>query len=356
MELIKLAIRMSFTETAFKQAYDAPLTGILRAKPEDFIVEEQCHIQASGQGEHLWLQVRKTGANTDWVAGQLARIADIPKKDVGFAGLKDRHAVTTQWFSLQLAGKADPDFSQDLPEEVEILQTVRHDKKLKRGALTGNRFVLTLRDVQGDMEQAQSIIEQIKQQGVPNYFGEQRFGHDRNNLNRAQDWFEGKFRPKSRNLKSLCLSAARSWIFNHILSKRIEQGTWNQRVAGDVFMLEGSHSCFADDASEDLATRLQTMDIHPTGAAWGRGTLKSQADVLALENQIAEQFDVFCQGLEKNGLQQERRALRVNIADLSLEVLESDVVRLSFNLPAGSYATVLLAQLGAFTEPDFREA
>lgn len=347
---------MSFIETQFKQAYAAPLKGILRSKPEDFIVEEQCHIQPSGQGEHLWLQVRKTGANTDWVAGQLAQIAGIPKKDVGFAGLKDRHAVTTQWFSLQLAGKADPDFSNDLPEGVEILQAIRHDKKLKRGALTGNRFVLTLRDVQGDMAQAQTIIEQIKQQGIPNYFGEQRFGHDRNNLNRAQDWFEGKFRPKSRNLKSLCLSAARSWLFNHILSKRIEQGTWNQRMAGDVFMLEGSHSCFADDGSDELTQRLQEQDIHPTGAAWGRGSLTSQADVLTLETEVVEPFSAFCQGLEKNGLQQERRALRIKLSDITLESLESDVIRLSFELPAGAYATVVLAQLGEFTEPDFREA
>lgn len=345
---------MNFTETQFAQAYSAPLTGILRSKPEDFIVEEQCHIQPTGQGEHLWLHIRKTGANTDWVAGQLAQIAEIAKKDVGFAGLKDRHAVTLQWFSLHLPGKADPDFSV-LPEGVELLQSIRHDKKLKRGALTGNRFVLTLRDIQGDLAEAQAIVEQVSAQGMPNYFGEQRFGHERNNLNRALDWFQGKFRPKSRNLKSLCLSAARSWLFNHILAQRIEQGTWNQRMAGDVFMLEGSNACFVDDASDGLAQRLETLDIHPTGAAWGRGQLASQAEVQTLEQAIAEQFPDFCLGLEKNGLSQERRALRVKIQGLSLESLEDNVVRLSFDLPAGSYATVLLAQLGQFTEPDFRD-
>ncbi|WP_020559156.1 tRNA pseudouridine(13) synthase TruD [Thiofilum flexile] len=333
--------------TEFIPAYAAPLTGQFRVHHSDFKVDEQMDITLSGQGEHLWLQVRKTGANTDWVAGQLARCAGIKEMEVGYAGLKDRHAVTTQWFSLQLAGKPDPDFSALLPE-IEILQSTRHDKKLKRGALTANHFQLIVRDIEGDVAQATAIIEQISKQGVPNYFGEQRFGNERNNLTKALAWFKGEFRPKQRHQMSLYLSAARSWIFNHILQERIKQGNWNTRLAGDVFVLEDSHSWFLDDGSESLAERLSQGDIHPSGAMWGEGDLPTQGLMRALELQQADYFPEFCKGLIQQRLAFERRALRVNIKNLHYEVLDTHTLQLNFTLPAGAYATVLLEQLGQF--------
>lgn len=336
-----------FTNTHFAQAYAAPLTGNFRVQPEDFIVDEQMDIDLTGDGEHLWLQVRKTGANTDWVAGQLARCADIPAKEVGYAGLKDRHAVTTQWFSLQLPGKADPDFSA-LPPEIEILQQQRHDKKLRRGALSGNRFLLTLRNCAGDIALAESICQQISQFGIPNYYGEQRFGHGFGNLVKAERWFKGEFKPKQRNQRSLYLSAARSWIFNHVLSERVSQGNWNQRLPGDVFMFEGGSAWFTDDASSELPQRLNAQEIHPTGALWGRGELATQAMAAELEAAQSGLFPVFCAGLEKQGLKQERRALRIKVGDIGFEKITDDTLRLSFILPPGAYATVLLEQLGRF--------
>lgn len=340
---------MSITATDFPPAYAAPLSGQYRVLPEDFIVDEQMDIDLSGSGEHLWLQVRKTGANTDWVAGQLARCADIPASEVGYAGLKDRHAVTTQWFSLPLAGKADPDFTA-LPPEIEILQQQRHDKKLRRGALSSNRFVLTLRHCQGDLSRVTQLCAQITQQGIPNYYGEQRFGHHFGNLRKAESWFKGESKPKQRNQRSLYLSAARSWIFNHILAERVRQGTWQQRVAGDVFTFNDGNSWFADDASSDLAERLAAQRIHPTGALWGRGELPTQGQVAALEAAQAALFPLFCTGLEKQGLKQERRALRIQVTDLRAEVVDASTLRLAFSLPPGAYATVLLAQFGTFRQ------
>lgn len=333
---------------AFARVYAAPLTGQFRVRPEDFIVNEHMDIALSGTGEHLWLQVRKTGANTDWVAGQLARCAQVPASEVGYAGLKDRHAVTTQWFSIQLPGKADPDFTE-LPPEIEILYQQRHDKKLRRGALLSNQFILTLRECAGDFEAAQAICSEISQRGLPNYYGEQRFGHNMGNLTKAERWFEGSFTPKQRNQRSLYLSAARSWIFNHVLSARIQQNTWDQRMEGDAFMFEGGNAWFNDDASPDLSTRLANLEIHPTGVLWGRGELATQGLMQALEAEQAAQFPIFCAGLEKQGLKQERRALRIKVADLEYAQLTEASLRLSFSLPAGAYATVLLGQLGHFS-------
>lgn len=341
----------NFTTTAFARAYAAPLTGQFRVQPADFMVNEHIDIALSGVGEHLWLQVRKTGANTDWVAGQIARCAQVPASEVGYAGLKDRHAVTTQWFSVQLPGKADPDFA-DLPAEIEILFQQRHDKKLRRGTLLSNQFILTLRDCAGDFAAAQAICAEISQRGLPNYYGEQRFGHNRGNLTKAQRWFEGSFTPKQRNQRSLYLSAARSWIFNHVLSERIRQNTWDQRLEGDVFMFEGGSAWFADDASPELAARLAALDLHPTGVLWGRGELASQGAMRALEAEQAAQFPIFCAGLEKQGLKQERRALRIKVADLNFTQLDTATVHLSFNLPAGAYATILLEQLGNFSSAE----
>ncbi|MEB4591107.1 tRNA pseudouridine(13) synthase TruD [Candidatus Thiothrix sp. Deng01] len=339
-----------YAATPFARAYPAPLQGAFRTLAEDFIVDEQMDIALSGSGEHLWLQVRKTGANTDWAAGQLARCAGVPAADVGYAGLKDRHAVATQWFSLQLPGRADPDFSA-LPPELVILQQQRHDRKLRRGALVGNRFTLTLRDCSGDFAEAEQVCQQIAQYGLPNYYGEQRFGHNFGNLLKAERWFQGEFKPKQRNQRSLYLSAARSWVFNHILAARVAQGSWCQRLPGDIFMFDGGSAWFADDASPELQQRLDALEIHPTGALWGRGELETQAVARDLEQAQADAFTVFCAGLEKQGLKQERRALRIRVGDIGFERVDGSTLKLSFELPPGAYATVLLGQLGTFHAP-----
>lgn len=332
------------------------LSGVIRSCPDDFQVDEISQFTPSGEGEHVWLQIKKTGENTEWVAGLLAKIAEVPRKDVSFAGLKDRHAVTTQWFSVQMPGREAPDWQSALPETIEVLNEKRHSRKLKRGALKGNAFKLTVRDFSGTEEMLKDAVTQIVADGVPNYFGEQRFGFfnkdqgDYENIRKAQQWFKGDLKVKSRPKRSIYLSSARSWIFNHILSQRIENDTWNQPVQGDVFMLEGSKSCFTEDIDEDIIQRIQDQNLHPTAALWGRGLLSSSDEVAKLEINIAEKFEILSEGLEKHGLKQERKSLRLSVKDLTYVLNEeSKVLVLNFSLPAGAYATSVLTEIGCFT-------
>ncbi|MCK5813407.1 MAG: tRNA pseudouridine(13) synthase TruD [Cocleimonas sp.] len=333
---------------AFSSKADALLSGTIRSQPSDFKVDEIASFEPSGTGEHVFIQIEKTGENTDWVAGLLAKIANVPKRDVSYAGMKDRNAITTQWFSVQMPGKEAPDWQQQLPESIKVLQQTRHNRKLRRGALKGNRFTLVIRDVKGDFEMANILCEKIKAKGVPNYYGEQRFGHDLYNLKSAENWFKAGFKLKSRSKRSIFLSAARSWIFNHILSQRVTEGNWNQAQAGDVFMLNGSQSCFANDDDPSLVERTQQQDIHPTGALWGKGELLTTGHIAILEQEIGNQFDNLTTGLIKYDLKQERRALRLPVNQFNVD-FDADHLYLSFMLPAGSFATVVLRELGTFT-------
>ncbi|MCK5727341.1 MAG: tRNA pseudouridine(13) synthase TruD [Thiotrichaceae bacterium] len=333
----------------FSPCYTPAITAKTRQKIEDFIVEEIPIVTPEGEGEHLWLLIRKTGANTDWVAGQLAQWFGVKRHDVGFAGLKDRHAITTQWFSIYLPGKTFADLREEIPEalasSIEILEQTQHKKKLRRGTLKGNRFTLILRDCEGDFNQLEETLEGIKQKGIPNYFGEQRFGRDFGNISSARDWFNGNFKPRKRQLKSLYLSAARSWLFNLILSSRVDAGIWNKALSGDVFMLEGSHSWFPDDKDKSIPQRLDNQEIHPTAVLWGKGQLDTTEEAASLEKSIADQEEVLAQGLIKEGVKKDRRALRVLVGELSHQWKDSTTLELSFTLPAGSYATVALAQI-----------
>jgi tRNA pseudouridine13 synthase len=328
---------------------NSQLSGLIRTQPEDFQVDEIQQFKASGVGEHVWLHIKKTGENTDWVARELAKIANVPRRDVSYAGMKDRHAVTTQWFSVQMPGRDAPDWQKEVSDNVQVLAEKRHDRKLRRGALVGNQFKLTIRDFQGEQTELNDTIERIKSEGVPNYFGEQRFGYKASNISKAEQWFAEGYRIKDRNKRSIYLSAARSWIFNHILSERIKERSWNQAIEGDVFMLNGTKSCFNETADEIIEQRVLQQDIHPTGALWGRGRLATQGKIAELENEQGKQFSVLCDGLERQGLKQERRALRLSVNDIGFQLQQSNILELTFSLPAGAYATSVLAEIGCFS-------
>lgn len=328
---------------------NAPTNGRLRTCNEDFYVEEILPVTPSGEGEHIWLQVEKNGMNTDWLAKQLASFAGVKPQAVSYAGMKDRNAVTRQWFSVQVPIKQTVDFQDMELAGFRLLEQHRHSRKLKRGTLSGNRFIIRLRELQGQLEQLAPLCEAIQQQGIPNYFGEQRFGHDMNNLDKALALFEGKLRGLKKHQRGIYLSAARSWLFNQVLARRVADGSWKQALPGDVFMLDGRSACFADDGSEDLVPRLAAREIHITGPLWGRGELMSLADVRDLEQQAGEAYPRFCDGLERAGLNQERRALRVNVTDMGWEQETDTEFVLEFSLPAGSYATAVLRELGRFS-------
>lgn len=320
-----------------------PLAAVLRTAPEDFEVEEDLGFEPSGAGEHLMLWVEKRGANTEWVARQLARVAGIGPVGVGFAGLKDRHAVTRQWFSLHLPGREAPDFAAHPIEGVRVLDARRHARKLPRGALAGNRFRIVLRDVRGDREAAVAVLARIAAEGLPNAFGEQRFGREAGNLERARAMFAGA--RVDRAERGVLLSAARSVLFNRVLAARIEDGSWNRLREGDVAQLDGSGSVFGPVVPDaTLDARCAALDLHPTGPLWGEGDPRTAGTARELEDAVAAADPGVAAGLAAAGLRQERRALRVAVRDLAWH-FDAAALELSFRLPAGAYATALVREV-----------
>jgi tRNA pseudouridine13 synthase len=323
--------------------------GIIRTTPEDFQVDEVLGFDLTGTGEHVCLHIRKRNSNTDYVAKQIARLAGVKSMDVSYAGLKDRFAVTTQWFSVYLANKPEPDWRQINNEEIEVLQVKRHNRKLRRGSLKGNSFKLVVRDLLGDCAELEQRLNFIATNGVPNYFGEQRFGRD--NFDKATAMFEGEIKVKDRNKRSMYLSSARSAIFNDYLSQRVTDESWSRPLAGDLMMLDGSHSVFlAETIDDEIMRRIAEHDIHPSGPLWGRGELNSRGQVQQIEQQLRDHYPLFCNGLEQAGMKQERRALRLSVRELQWQ-RDGTTLSLSFFLPAGAYATGVLRELVDYAKP-----
>lgn len=326
----------------------------MRATPDDFRVDELLGFVADGEGEHLFLQVEKRGANTVWVAAQLARWAGVAESAVGYAGLKDRHAVTTQWFSLHLPGRADPE-AWPSHAEFRVLQAVRHRRKLQRGALRGNRFEIVLRDIDALDPDWEARAHARVSRGVPNYFGSQRFGHEGGNLAGAKRMFAGA--RVGRAKRGILLSAARSAVFNQVLAARVRVGAWDVPVEGEVFMLDGSHSVFGPQALDAaLFSRCRDGDIHPTGPLWGAGALRSCARAEEFDRVVEASDPGLLRGLETEGLRQERRSLRLKVQAWTIDRLDAHTLRLGFELAAGSYATAVLDALGPCSQPRRHDA
>lgn len=330
---------------------DAVLAAQIRTTPEDFFVEEIPAFMPTGEGEHLLLTIEKRGLNTAFVAKELARWAGIAEMGVSYAGLKDRNAVTRQWFSVHLPRKVAPDFAGLQVEGLGVLEYTWHNRKLPRGALAGNRFVLVLRNVEGERHAIEARLGQIAARGLPNWFGEQRFGHGGGNIGKALAMFDG--RRVRRDERSILLSAARSELFNRVLAARVASDTWDKPLDGEVWALDGSRSVFGPEPwSGELAQRLAAFDIHPSGPLWGAGELRSAGECARIElAAITDDTSLRLRaGLEAAELRQERRALRLKVADLRWRWLDPAVLELSFALPPGSYATALLHELGATTD------
>jgi tRNA pseudouridine13 synthase len=328
----------------------------IRAKSEYFQVDEILPFIPDGSGGHVWLKIQKKGINTDWLATELARFAGVKPVAVGYAGLKDRHAITTQWFSINLEGFEEPNWSEFENDDIQILEQTRHSKKLKRGVLAGNQFTLRLTNIKGETASWQQNLSAIQENGVPNYFGEQRFGYQMANLDRVDSWFSSGKPPRKRTQRSLYLSAARSWLFNLVLSERIKQGSWNQALNGDVMLLAGTkNSVFVVEKGDDaLSLRLANMDIHPTGVMWGRGQPSNKNDSLELEHDVLSNWILWKEGLEKVGLTQDRRALRLFPSDFCWQFLDNRQLELSFFLASGCYATAIFRELAIYVNQQQR--
>lgn len=320
--------------------------GVIRQCPEDFIVDEQLSFEPSGEGEHVFLQLKKTGLNTDSVAQTLAKFAQVKRMAVAYAGMKDRHAVTSQMFSVHLPGKDSPNWALLEDPAIKILSTTRHRKKLKVGAIKANYFAITVKDCQLDEQALSDKVNEIGRKGVPNYFMEQRFGHYGHNLTLAHQIFSQQAAFKSKRIKGLMLSAVRSYLFNLVLAKRVTNLSWDKALGGDAFILNGTRQFFIENKIDDtIVNRLLSHDIHPSGPLYGLGETAVCGIVEGLEGAVFDEYTVFCDGLVREKVDVSRRSLRVVPDNITLENVNETTKRISFNLPSGSYATAVLREL-----------
>ena len=321
-----------------------PASAVLRATPADFVVEEDLGFAPAGSGQHLLLRVRKHNANTQWVARELARIAGCRPGEVGYAGLKDRRAIAIQWFSVPQP-RAPVGWLAVGNAEFEVLEARPHTRKLPRGALAGNRFMVRLLAPQGDGARLAAglapRLADIARRGVPNYFGPQRFGRDGANLARAREELRRLAPPE----RGFVLSAARSAVFNAVLAARVADGSWEHLEAGDLANLDARGSFFPVEGADDtLEGRCRRLEIHPTGPLWGQGSPQTRARVLELEVGIPARFPQESALCVAAGMAQERRSLRLAVRELSSEP-EAQAVVLKFRLVRGGFATAVLREL-----------
>nr|KKD30240.1 tRNA pseudouridine synthase D [Pantoea sp. 3.5.1] len=323
------------------------VTGVIKAKPEDFVVVEDLGYGADGEGEHLLVRIRKVGANTRFVAEALAKYLGIHPRDMSYAGMKDRHAVTEQTLCFRLPGNAMPDLRGFALEGVEILQAVRHKRKLRIGALAGNAFRLVIRQI-SDRQAAEARLAQIRDAGVPNYFGEQRFGRNGNNLIMAEKWARNEIMVRDRNKRSLLLSSARSALFNQVTSARLQQqGSLSQVMNGDALQLTGRGSWFVAQPDEhvSLQTRVDQHELRITAPLPGDGEAGPQADALAFEQQALADATTLLSLMTRERVDAARRAMLVVPRDLHWNWCDEATLEMTFWLPAGSFATSVVREL-----------
>lgn len=322
-----------------------------KSQPHDFCVSEQWSFEPQGEGEHLWLWVSKQRLHTDAVAKALARHFKVAYRDVSYAGLKDFHAVTEQWFSVWLPKQNQADWQSFELTGAQILKADWHTKKIRRGAHAGNFFVIRLRNIQtindSVKQNLKQRLEQIRTHGVPNYFGEQRFGNHASNLDKVTEMFVSEKAKMPRSMRSILLSSARSFLFNQVLSERIKKQNWTQLHLGEPACLNGSNSFFNADGSDQELQRLAEFDIHPSAPLWGRynySQIELYQNYFDWESSLLRNFKQLQDGLEKAGLKLERRATRCAVNDLSWQFAGDDLV-LEFSLWCGQYATSVLREL-----------
>ena len=328
----------------FNYLYGKPKTnGVFKQSCEDFNVQEDLGFELTGEGEHVCLWVQKIGENTQYLARELAKFAAIPARNVSYAGLKDRQGDTKQWFSLHIPGKITPDFSLFESPGVTILKVIRHNKKIKTGALAGNYFSIVLREI-SDKNALEQALEKVKR-GVPNYFGGQRFGFDGYNINAALLMFQGR-KIKDRFKRGMYLSAARSYLFNQVVSARIKDCLYKKPLLGDCVQFVGNHSFFPImDLDSATTQRLTEREVCLTAPLWGAGELTSELDAKQYETDLLSCYSEIQVGLAKNGLKQQRRPLLLIPEKFLVTWLDESVVKIDFYLPSGCYATSVLREL-----------
>jgi len=336
---------------ALPRAHGEPLSAaIIRSTPEDFIVIEDLGYAFSGEGEHVILTIEKRELNTLDVVQTLAKYANVKRMAVGFAGLKDRVAVTTQSFSVHLPGKPDLDWSVIESDSLRILSLTKHNKKIRRGTLRGNAFSLVLRDIDAAKELVEQRLSQIQQHGVPNYFGAQRFGRFSSNLSKADAWFKGEGRRPKQEQAKMMVSAVRSYLFNQVLAARVEQGNWNTPLVGDVALLANSRAQFHVEANDDeLPSRMALDDVRLSGPMPGDESRAKwpEGEALVLEQNALDDAlaNFWIEQLRQRRIERDRRALRVMPENVSYEWLADSSLKVDFSLVSGAFATSVLREI-----------
>ena len=327
----------------FLPAYPAlPLTAEFKLTPEDFQVVETLGFEPCGSGEHVFLNIRKRNLTTESLISEVAKAFGVLSRDIGVCGLKDKHAITEQWLSVVWPIKQD--IPQIAAEHWQVLQAVRHNKKLKRGIHKANAFCIRLRNIMGDTALLEQRLRLIADNGFPNYFGEQRFGIEGRNVEKAALLFTRQFKCKPFQ-RSMYYSAARSYLFNCYLSARIAAGNWNQPIAGDCFNLAGSNAVFGPEAiTDEIRKRMAAFDIHPMGVMCGAGKIRLTDDALALLQGVNAEHEILVQGLIAADVGVVMRPLRALATGLRWQITEQEC-ELQFSLPTGSYATALLHEV-----------
>jgi len=319
----------------------------LKSEPADFVVEEVLGFEPSGEGEHCFLWVEKIGRNSNDVAGVLAERAGVRKRLVSHCGQKDLHATTRQWFSIHLPGQASPSPDQLEVEGVRILRIDRNTRKLRRGSHRGNRFAIRLRDCDFSPEAAAGRWREISERGVPNYFGSQRFGRGGGNVGQALRMFAGEIEVRDRLLRGMLLSSARSHLFNACVAGRVKRGDWDRVLDGEVFGFPDNRSLILPaNLRGDEEERVANGLLEITAPLWGQGELPSRGSVREIEEEVSAAHRELAIGLERTGLRQERRTIRLRPLDPEMESDGSDAM-LRFELPKGAYATAVIRELAA---------
>lgn len=325
--------------------------GRIGPNPEDFQVDEIPLYAASGSGQHHYIRIRKRSLTTDRVIRELARAAGVPEHEVGSAGMKDKHAVTTQWLSVPATAKIPPAEWQ-LPEGIELLEVSRHDNKLRTGHLLGNRFAIRLANVDTEAlaENVERLCTTLTASHLQNFFGAQRFGFRGQNLERARRWAEGGARRGKRFEQKLYASVLQSEVFNRYLVLRREAG-FERLLSGDVVRLGGSGAHFLIQNVSKEQPRYEARDLWLTGPMFGPKAKAAEGDALELERRALAEvgMDERLLAVVARHAPGTRRDVFAPIDNLTASVDVSEVV-LRFGLPAGSYATQLVRE---FTREPF---
>ncbi len=318
--------------------------GEIKVEPAHFVVEEIPLYEASGQGQHVYVRLTREGRTTREIQNELADLFDLRDVDVGCAGRKDKHARTTQTFSLNMPNVDEDEVARRIQEQlpVELDWVRRHRNKLKAGHLLGNRFRIVVLGPEPDaLPQAEAIVEALRERGLPNFYGPQRFGREGDNAERGRKILFTGQGPRKRWLRRLLLRAYQSALFNTWLVRRMERG-WFQRVlVGDVAKKLDTGGLFEVEDAQAEQPRFERDEITYTGPIYGSRMWWASAEPGELEHKVMERASVTEKMLDRAHLNGSRRRARLLLDDLEVEQ-HPDGLLFTFSLPKGSYATTVL--------------